>query len=466
MKRKFLIVLLAVVCIACLAFAVAACVDTSDKNGGNNENTGNGGNNGGQGNIDPDNLMGHVWSEWEIVTPATCDDAGKKTRSCTNEWCKGKQVRSIDPLGHDWDEWGVSIEAGCETDGEETRVCKRDFHHTETRKIDMLGHDITDEFPSFFKHNGLCSRCQNNISANHIFNTDNVCTDCGFELIPSAGLEYKKVNYISNVEYSVAIGTFTGTTVHIPNYYNGYPVTTIGSFAFSRDENLKNVFIPENVTDINSFAFSGCDNLKSIFISENNPNYASLDGILYNKEKTEIIAVPSALSGNITLSDNLSEIKRRAFSGCTYLESVIIPDSIAYINDSAFYRCTNLKRVTMGNGVIEMGDSVFEWCYALEQINLSNKLTKVGSWAFDSCDIKSLVIPASVTSIGVQAFAFCDKLTRLTFENPNGWWYSSDKDATQGTAIPASDLSASTTAAKEMTDLWSYGGKYLRRSDN
>ena len=73
-----------------------------------------------------------------------------------------------------------------------------------------------------------------------------------------------------------------------------------------------------------------------------------------------------------------------------------------------------------------------------------------------------LMIGNRVTSIGYGAFLNCGKLVILTFENPDGWWYSSSADATSGTSISATDLSDASNAAKYLSDM--FYNYYWKRS--
>jgi len=93
-----------------------------------------------------------------------------------------------------------------------------------------------------------------------------------------------------------------------------------------------NVTIPNGVTSIDKDRdFSGRDGLAGIRVDANNPVYASADGVLYNKAKTEIIFVPNAITGNVTIPNGVTSIKERDFSGCTSLASITIPDSVTSV---------------------------------------------------------------------------------------------------------------------------------------
>ena len=143
------------------------------------------------------------------------------------------------------------------------------------------------------------------------------------------------------------------TSVTIPS-----GMTTIGNYMFSGCDNLKNIIISETVTDIVWGAFYGCDNLTNIIIDERNPNYTSEDGIIYNKEKTEILFYPSA-SGEVTLPFGITTIGSDAFMGAGNLSSVVIPDGVTSIGSCAFMNCSNLTSVEIPASVISIEGSAF-----------------------------------------------------------------------------------------------------------
>ena len=84
--------------------------------------------------------IGHDWGDWEVTTPAACEEEGVETRTCKND-PKHTETRKIDAIGHDWGDWEVTTPAACEEEGVETRTCKIDSKHTETRKTEATGHD-------------------------------------------------------------------------------------------------------------------------------------------------------------------------------------------------------------------------------------------------------------------------------------------------------------------------------------
>jgi len=70
------------------------------------------------------------------------------------------------------------------------------------------------------------------------------------------------------------------------------PVTSIHEYAFNCDATLQTVYIGASVKSIDSKAFYSCWALQNIFVDENNPYYCDIDGVLFNKDKTEIICYP------------------------------------------------------------------------------------------------------------------------------------------------------------------------------
>ena len=140
-------------------------------------------------------------------------------------------------------------------------------------------------------------------------------------------------------------------------------VTDIGLCAFYGCKGLTSVTIPDGITEINDSTFYGCTELKSITISDNvmhignlafydckkltnikvtdeNENFSVQDGVLFNKDKTELVIYPAGKSGNYKVPDSV--VKIGGFSGCTGLKIVTIPDSVTEINGLAFSGCPNV----------------------------------------------------------------------------------------------------------------------------
>ena len=196
------------------------------------------------------------------------------------------------------------------------------------------------------------------------------------------------------------------TSVTIPN-----SVTSIGDYAFINCSSLISVTIGNSVTSIGNAAFADCSSLNLINVDIKNPNYCSIDGVLFNKDKTTLIQYPGGKQGAYTIPNSVTSIENYTFSGCSSLTSVTIPNSVTSIEKYTFSGCSSLISVTIGNSVTSIGDGAFYNCSSLTSVTIPNSVTSIGNSAFYRCSsLTSVTIPNSMTTIGEGAFNGCDKL--------------------------------------------------------
>lgn len=158
----------------------------------------------------------------------------------------------------------------------------------------------------------------------------------------------------------------------------------IDSWAFERCSKLKTINVPANVTRINGGAFAQNSSMTSITCDPANKNYVSVNGVLFTKDMKELVAYPGGIQGGYTVPATVNHIGDAAFYGALGLDSVTILGNLDFIGFEAFAECSKLTDVAIRDGV-----------------------NYVGYWAFRGCDgIKSLTVPQSVTNIGNQAFGF------------------------------------------------------------
>ena len=128
-------------------------------------------------------------------------------------------------------------------------------------------------------------------------------------------------------------------------------VTHIGIQAFMGCGNLEHINLPEGVVEIEGSAFDGCSSLTKLEVDNNNKNYASDDGILYNKDKTMLLCCMGRKTGNAIIPEGITDIKEGAFWGCGSLESISIPKSVTSIGGDAFFGCTGLENLEVDTGI-------------------------------------------------------------------------------------------------------------------
>lgn len=130
---------------------------------------------------------------------------------------------------------------------------------------------------------------------------------------------------------------------------------SIGGAAFNNCDSLQSIYIPAKVSYIANGGFygaqfAGCHSLSAIDVDENNADYSSIDGILYNKEQTELMQCPAGYTGTdsdslATVPEGVTKIDANAFDYCLGLTRLSLPSTLTEVGNSAFIRCAYLKRI-------------------------------------------------------------------------------------------------------------------------
>ena len=225
---------------------------------------------------------------------------------------------------------------------------------------------------------------------------------------------------IPNSVTSVGDRAFWGcanlTSITIPD-----SVMSIGFIAFSDCSSLKSVTIPDSVTSIGDSAFGDCTSLTAIDVTIGNKNYTSVNGVLFNKDKTELICYPAGKTDkSYIIPDSVISMGYSAFRSCVNLTRIIIPDSVTEIavGNSAFQNCKNLMSITIPDGAISIGSYAFMNCESLVSITIPGSVSKIGWDAFNGCtNLTSIAILGSVTEIADGTFWDCESLTSITIPN-------------------------------------------------
>ena len=186
---------------------------------------------------------------------------------------------------------------------------------------------------------------------------------------------------IKKISYSLFNGCASLSDINIPA-----SVTEIDGSAFEGCASLTSIDIPANVTNVVEYAFYGCKNLASINVDDKNTTYSSVDGVLYNKEKTILIQAPGKIQGKFTIPSGVTNIASGAFASCEGLTGLEIPASVTSISEYAFENCTGLTNVTIPSSVKNIDYKAFSGCKNLDLVisNAKENVT-VESGALDDC---------------------------------------------------------------------------------
>ncbi len=288
---------------------------------------------------------------------------------------------------------------------------------------------------------------------------------CGRDIIDSGscGLNGDNVTWVLYDDGELVIsGTgamedykFHEHTPWFMRYYNsiksvtiGNNVTTVGDFAFSNCYYLTSVTLSDSVTSIGNYSFGNCESLNSITIPD---SVASIGVQAFNYCESLT---------SVTIGDSVTSIGDEAFIACNSLVSVTIPSSVVSIGDEAFGYCDSLISITVDESnsvyssdisgvlfnkdksklifypegktessytipcsVTSIGDDAFLWCENIISITIPDSVTSIGECSFDGCrKLNSVTISKSVTSIGYGAFLDCSNLYTVHYTGTEEQW--------------------------------------------
>lgn len=214
----------------------------------------------------------------------------------------------------------------------------------------------------------------------------------------------------------------------IPEKYSNKVITGIDPMAFSGCSQIKSVTISKNIQSIslnnrscNMNPFYDCIYMKNIYVDEDNRYFTSVDGVLYNKSKTELLFYPSYKSdSSYTILDSVTKIEVGAFQRNGIVTEVILPKNIKTISKEAFLECTSLQKIEIPSGITEISESLFSGCKSLNDITLPNTIKEIKSNAFYKCSgLRKITLPESVETLNFLAFGDCTMLNTCTIENSN-----------------------------------------------
>ena len=200
---------------------------------------------------------------------------------------------------------------------------------------------------------------------------------------------------------SVEITKYTGSDedVVIPDSFFGSPVSSLKSWAFANNSDIRSVTIPVSITEIPRGAFYNCTELTTVTM------------------------------GNVT------SIGNNAFEKCLYLQNIDLGNQLESIGDEAFYDCRRLKNLAIPATVTSIGEECFTNCRSLTSLAIPRGVQKlgdsesVGYGMFENCvNLTEVSVPLTVKSIQGNAFAGCRNVTVAGGLNTYAERFAADND--------------------------------------
>ncbi len=250
------------------------------------------------------------------------------------------------------------------------------------------------------------------------------------------------LNQVTFHEKMDSIGTYSFKDCGLKDISIPEGISYIGKNAFHGCTSLEDISLPESLTYIDDEAFRGCIKLTKLFIPKNvihlgtkfvnndyyaiineinvdqeNKIYSSIDGILYDKQKTRLILCPRMYEGDLFL-----------------------PETVNSLDEYCFSYCKSINSITFSNSLKSIGNFCFYYSKIEEPFILPLYLESIGNSSFGWSDIPSITIPASTTLIGDQAFGG-NSFTEINVDKDNPNYASLDgvlynKDLSELLAYP------------------------------
>ena len=248
------------------------------------------------------------------------------------------------------------------------------------------------------------------------------------------GIAYRLVDNTTEDVVEVTTGGNVSGKVTIPEKVNdttgkSYTVVRIGESAFSNEDDITEVALPETINSIAENAFYSCSQLTDINLPE---ALTEIGHQAFYGANLSSIVVPGGvkkLSHNafrdnrnaksVVVKDGVEEIGQSAFANVG-MQSLELSSTLTKIGYSAFNGCNKLVSVTIPNGVTEIDSYAFQACDGLASVSLSSSLTRIGYSAFNGCSSLALIIfPETLKKIEDNAFANCVSLNHVYSQAAN-----------------------------------------------
>ncbi len=231
---------------------------------------------------------------------------------------------------------------------------------------------------------------------------------------------FSSCNRRASIEYDPSYENLISLNIPHKVRYNGdvYTVYYIDYKVFYNCQNIVKIEIPSSI-NVSYSSFHHFNKLTSIIVAPDHPTLSSENGILYNKDKSKIIRVPTGFKGEFKLLNSVKKIGQHAFQDCKGLTNIEFPSNVTEIGDYAFDDCKGLTNLVIPSNISSIGSHAFSGCSGLTNVEIQVPTNvKFSSYVFSGCKkLKSFEIPPHITKLPDGFFSNCPNFEN--FEIPS-----------------------------------------------
>ena len=291
-----------------------------------------------------------------------------------------------------------------------------------------------------------------------------------FSKFSNTGYLYElDIDYVSDIEY-IAGNNDPATNFKVVKD-ESKPITSVRQFTLNCDDKITTIRIGADVLQIDGKAFYSCWALQNIEVDENNPNYCDVDGVLYNKDKTEVLCYPC----------NHDEYLRQKFGYKTEpfkadvtpeyerdIQTYVVPSTVKKLGEMCF-NYANLRYIYLPEGletietlaVFKLHERKDEWSNTPSLMNIyTYKATDIADPHFTSQEALGevyLSLPEGLKYIGSDAFSYNQNLqyayipSSVTYVGHHAFWDTCYKEDDQIKGVDVVNIAHSEEEFRSIT---------------
>lgn len=190
-------------------------------------------------------------------------------------------------------------------------------------------------------------------------------------------------------------------------------VVTAGQYALTSSA-ITEINIPASMTDMLFDSFRNNNSMENFNVAEGNPAFCDVDGVLYTKDRSLLLAVPYPRAGSFTVDPACTEIGPSAIDGCYSITEIVLPEGLLTIGSAAF-SSTGIETIVIPSSVTYMGGGLFGFCENLVSAEVYANVDDLGGSTFaGSPNLQNVVLGPNVRGFGYACFRDCSSLVSVT----------------------------------------------------